>query len=229
MAKLSNYKGSIGMTGGFTPKGGLTFPLMEAHDIVVDESGKRLDEKLGELGEGGAGSNNDIPVATQTSAGLMSADDKKKLDLIPSGSNVVLPEATTSTAGLMSSLDKQRVDILWQNQATVYYVTLKGITTDELGVYLYLTIITDHGRDRPIESFLDLETVIRVDIGINTVISATGHYGTQTIVGVETWSTSGALHLKTTSNSSPVISKNGWASLSVTSKMIRLHNNEAWS
>ena len=51
MAKLSNYKGSIGMTGGFTPKGGQTFPLMEAHDIMVAEDDTRLDEKLEDLGE----------------------------------------------------------------------------------------------------------------------------------------------------------------------------------
>ena len=76
MAKLSNYKGSIGMTGGFTPKGGQTFPLMEAHDIMVAEDDTRLDEKLEELAE------NNLAEATPNSAGLMPAADKAKLDLI---------------------------------------------------------------------------------------------------------------------------------------------------
>ena len=49
MATLNNYKGSIGLTGGFTPKGGQTFPLMEAHDIVVDNDDTRLDERLNNI------------------------------------------------------------------------------------------------------------------------------------------------------------------------------------
>lgn len=54
MAKLSIFKGSLKVGSGFTPLG--RFPLMEAHDIVVDESGTRLDEKLDNMGGGGGGS-----------------------------------------------------------------------------------------------------------------------------------------------------------------------------
>lgn len=46
MANLSNYKGSTTLISGLTPKNGGDFPLMEAHDIVVDNAGTRLDAKL---------------------------------------------------------------------------------------------------------------------------------------------------------------------------------------
>lgn len=53
MGKLKNYKGSIDLISGLRAKNNGDFPLMEAHDILVDESGTRLDEKLESMGEGG--------------------------------------------------------------------------------------------------------------------------------------------------------------------------------
>lgn len=44
MAKLENYRGSLEISAGLKPMG--DFPVAEAHDILVDEDGKRLDEKL---------------------------------------------------------------------------------------------------------------------------------------------------------------------------------------
>lgn len=44
MGLLKIFKGGIKLPAGLQPKG--NFPLMEAHDIVVDEDGTRLDEKL---------------------------------------------------------------------------------------------------------------------------------------------------------------------------------------
>ena len=52
MATIKEYKGSIGLSGGLTPKGGQTHALMEAHDVLVDrKSGvdTRLDKKLENL------------------------------------------------------------------------------------------------------------------------------------------------------------------------------------
>lgn len=49
MGKLDTYKGTIEVNAGLKPKNDNTFPLMEAHDIVVDEDDKRLDEKLEEI------------------------------------------------------------------------------------------------------------------------------------------------------------------------------------
>ena len=52
MADLENYKGTIDLIAGLRPKNNGNFPLMQAHDIVVDENGTRLDEYLTEnIGE----------------------------------------------------------------------------------------------------------------------------------------------------------------------------------
>lgn len=57
MGTLSNYKGSVTLISGLTPKNGLDMPLMEAHDIMVAEDGTRLDAKLLDLEmNGGSGS-----------------------------------------------------------------------------------------------------------------------------------------------------------------------------
>lgn len=59
MAKLSNYNGTVELADGLRPKNNGSFPLMEARDIVVSESGKRLDALLEELSVG-------IPDVVQT-------------------------------------------------------------------------------------------------------------------------------------------------------------------
>lgn len=51
MAKLENYSGSIDLISGLRQKNNGDFPLLTAHDVQVDENGKRLDEKLAELDE----------------------------------------------------------------------------------------------------------------------------------------------------------------------------------
>ena len=50
MATLDNYKGSLKVSAGLTPMG--DFPVAEAHDILVDAQGTRLDTKLTELANG---------------------------------------------------------------------------------------------------------------------------------------------------------------------------------
>lgn len=54
MARLKNYTGSITLISGLKPRNNGDFPLMEAHDIVVDEDGTRLDEKLANIGSDGS-------------------------------------------------------------------------------------------------------------------------------------------------------------------------------
>ena len=51
MGKLENYEGSIDLISGIRPKNNGNFPLVEAHDIQVDEQGTRLDDKLKEIEE----------------------------------------------------------------------------------------------------------------------------------------------------------------------------------
>ena len=53
---MAKYKGSVELISGLTQKNGGDFPLMDAHAIQVDDTGKRLDEKLSEIGTGGGGS-----------------------------------------------------------------------------------------------------------------------------------------------------------------------------
>jgi hypothetical protein len=52
---MAEYKGSVELIGGLTPKNNGDFPLVSAHHIQVDDTGKRLDEKLAEIGVGGGG------------------------------------------------------------------------------------------------------------------------------------------------------------------------------
>jgi hypothetical protein len=52
MAKLKNFKGSVPISSGLCGIGGRDYPLVQAHDIQVDEDGTRLDEVL-ENGGGG--------------------------------------------------------------------------------------------------------------------------------------------------------------------------------
>ena len=46
MAKIQSYQGSIDLISGLRPKNNGDFPLLEAHDVLVDEKGTRLDEKI---------------------------------------------------------------------------------------------------------------------------------------------------------------------------------------
>ncbi len=52
MAKLPDYKGSVDLISGIRPKNGGDFPLVEAHDILVGNNDKRLDEALGDIESG---------------------------------------------------------------------------------------------------------------------------------------------------------------------------------
>ena len=46
---MADYKGSVELISGLTQKNGGTFPLVNATAVQVDNTGKRLDEKLKEL------------------------------------------------------------------------------------------------------------------------------------------------------------------------------------
>lgn len=50
---MAEYKGSVELIGGLTPKNNGDFPLVSSHHVQVDDTGKRLDEKLNEIGKGG--------------------------------------------------------------------------------------------------------------------------------------------------------------------------------
>lgn len=46
---MAAYKGSIELISGITPKNDGKFPLVNATDVQVDDTGKRLDEKMQEI------------------------------------------------------------------------------------------------------------------------------------------------------------------------------------
>lgn len=50
---MAEYKGTVELIGGLTPKNNGQFPLVDAKDVQVDDTGKRLDEKLKEITVGG--------------------------------------------------------------------------------------------------------------------------------------------------------------------------------
>jgi hypothetical protein len=54
MAKLNSFKASVPLHGGICGSGKRDYPLVQAHDVQVDEDGTRLDEKLEMLRSGGA-------------------------------------------------------------------------------------------------------------------------------------------------------------------------------
>ena len=54
MAKLTNYSGNVELISGIKQKNDGDFPLIEAHSVQVDETGKRLDELLDGLGNSSA-------------------------------------------------------------------------------------------------------------------------------------------------------------------------------
>lgn len=57
MAKLNSFKASVPLHGGICGSGKRDYPLVQAHDVQVDEDGTRLDEKLESIGGGGGNAN----------------------------------------------------------------------------------------------------------------------------------------------------------------------------
>lgn len=55
MSNLNSYTGNVEVIDGLTPANGQDFALMQAHHIQVDENGKRLDQKLDEMGQNTGG------------------------------------------------------------------------------------------------------------------------------------------------------------------------------
>lgn len=79
---MANYSYSVEVDSGLKPAGENTFPILQAKDVAVDESGKRLDEKLREIGTGGGGTASaDVPFFDLAALGLPN---------VPIGSSVAL-------------------------------------------------------------------------------------------------------------------------------------------
>ena len=82
---MAEYKGTVELIGGLTPKNNGSFPLVSAKDIQVDDSGKRLDEKLNEIGIGGGS----VAVTVDGMNGTSSHGSIQIYELIQAGNTVV--------------------------------------------------------------------------------------------------------------------------------------------
>lgn len=82
---MAEYKGTVELIGGLTPKNNGTFPLASAKDIQVDATGKRLDEKLAELEQGGG----TVTVIVDGQAGTASHSSTEIYALVQAGNSVV--------------------------------------------------------------------------------------------------------------------------------------------
>lgn len=92
-------------------------PLSANQGRVLDAKIKAVEDSIDDLKDevgsgGGLGGSGDCTCseATSTSAGLMSAADKSKLDGIAAGATKNTATATSTSAGLMSAADKAKLD-----------------------------------------------------------------------------------------------------------------------
>lgn len=92
---MAEYQGTVELIGGLTPKNNGTFPLASAKDIQVDDTGKRLDEKLAELEQGGG----TVTVTVDGAAGTASHSSTEIYALVQAGNTVVavLPDYANHT------------------------------------------------------------------------------------------------------------------------------------
>lgn len=122
----------------------------------------RLDFFLYYWGDGGGSKFIDVPLATSYTAGIMSSNDKTKLDSIPeniqptlvSGTNiktinsqsilgegnleVTIPDATTAASGAMSAADKTKLDSI-SNEWTGTQSEYDALTTKDNNTIYYVT------------------------------------------------------------------------------------------
>lgn len=80
MAKLPNYAASVELQGAVFPKNENDFPLMHAHYVQVDETGKRLDVVLNEIANNGGGGIPDI--AYTQDSGVVELPDADKIRVV---------------------------------------------------------------------------------------------------------------------------------------------------
>lgn len=130
--------------------------------IFINNAIDRLDFFVTYWGDGGPSKFTDVPLATPETAGIMSGNDKIKLDSIPeniqptlvSGTNiktingesvlgegnieVTIPDATTATSGAMSAADKTKLDSI-SNEWTGTQSEYDALTTKEDNIIYYVT------------------------------------------------------------------------------------------
>lgn len=74
MGRLETFVASVNVASGMKPKG--DYPLMEAHDIVVDDSGTRLDDKLNGMSSFTTDNTLTLSAKRVLSVNMATADDR---------------------------------------------------------------------------------------------------------------------------------------------------------
>lgn len=131
MAKLENFNGSIELISGIIQKNNQDFALMEAHSVVVDEEGTRLDEKILELEQIGITDEDKLSIINE--AVSKATEEVLTNDTITSLTDTVFGE--TGLQGQIQDLT-ERVDEVEYNDSTYLY-QLAQDDYDASIVYLY--------------------------------------------------------------------------------------------
>ena len=131
MAKLENYNGSIELISGIIQKNNQDFALMEAHAVLVDEEGTRLDEKILELEQTGITEDDKQNIISE--AVSKATEEVLSNDTITSLTDTVFGE--TGLQGQVQDLS-EKVDQVEYNDSTYLY-QLAQDDYDASIVYLY--------------------------------------------------------------------------------------------
>ena len=160
MAKLNNYTGTIPLADGLRPANGKDFPLMEAHDILVDASGTRLDEKLASMGEGGGTGGGSYVLELSGESGTLT--DEQYNALVANAPNV-----NAIIDGIMCTYDGN-------DGSGYYFKSLSLVDTGEEDSAVFFSVYVTVSTDKTFSTVLQEPELATKDYVDNAVANAGG-------------------------------------------------------